>query len=397
MRREFFGTIITPVVGMARTCMIALSTIQGQDNYYSQLLNLRDEITGRPFFNIYKFNLACEACIASNKAKDCKHRLDELPDYLAPHKQLQIRQILKQIGLESALEQETLNISSTANDSCFSPALVERLFTKDEFIKRTSKIELAEIPYVWCCIDPNSSGSSCVAICSAFQDRGSDNFIFCGGDLLHTTATSAAIPWIFKHFEAIRSLPKLQNAMIFLFVENNNPSLVYELGIRINNHQEVRDVVLINRFGFDTETVELDNSRARMHHGHRVGHGLATTNVVKEKMTQLFKEGLQLGKFSFYEHFTSVYASNPDDPNQDLVRLYKNNVKEQLKAWSKCVRIPKDPMSATKIKYTYSGKHNGPDDGAMSMLLLVYYISYHIRNRWEDIQEMMRNRYPAIS
>ena len=396
MHRKFFGTVITPVVGMARTCMIALSTIQGQDNYYSQLLNLRDEITGRPFFNIYKFNLACDACVAANKAKNCKHRLDELPDYLAPHKQLQIRQILTQIGLESALEQETLNISSTANDSCFPSGLVENLFTKKEFVLTPDRIHLHEIPYVWCCIDPNSSGSSYVSICSAFQDRGGDNFIFCGGDLLNTTASSVAIPWIFKHFEAVRSLPKLRNALIFLFVENNNPNLVYELGIQINNHQAVKDVILINRFGFDTETVELDHSTAKHHHGNRIGHGVATTNPVKEKMTELFKEGLQLGKFSFYEPFVSVYSSQPDNPKFDPKRDYFKCVKLQLQAWSKCLRIPKDPLSANKIKYTYSGKHAGPDDGAMAMLLLVYYISFHIRHRWEDIQDLLQSRYPSL-
>lgn len=396
MHRKFFGTIITPVVGMARTCMIALSTIQGQDNYYSQLLNLRDEITGRPFFNIYKFNLACEACIATNKAKDCKHRLDELPEYLAPHKQLQIRQILKQIGLEQALEQETLNISSTANDSCFPSVLVEHLFTKDTFIKRAAKLELAEIPYVWCCVDPNSAGSSCVAVTSAFQDRGSDGMVFCGGELMNTTGSTVAVDWIFAHFRALRTQPKLQNAVIFLFVENNNPNLVYELGIRINNKKEIDNVIMINRFGFDTETVELDHSRAKMHNGHRIGHGVATTNPVKEKMTILFDEGIRRNMFSFYEHFTSIYNPDPDNNKQDLVQAYKRNVKEQIKAWSKCIRVPKDPMSAAKVKYTYSGKHAGPDDGAMAMLLLVYYTNFHIKNRWDEIQDLLRSRYPQL-
>lgn len=394
MPKKFFGTVITPVVGMERTCMIALSTIQGQDNYYSQLLNLRDETTGRPFFNIYKFNLACDACIASNQAKTCEHRLDELPEYLAPAKQLQIRQILRQIGLDAALEQETLNLSSSANDACFPSGTIENLFSKKEYVLSPSDIKDAKIPYVWCFIDPNNGGGSDLSICSAFQYRGS--FVFCGGELLNTTTNSVAIPWIFRHFQGIRSQPKLEDALIFLFVENNSPMLVNELLLQINNKKAVRDVIPINRFGFDTETVQLNHTTTKKHHGNAISHGSVTTDVLKEKATEFFALGLDNNLFNFYETFCCVYSTQPNNPKHDQKREYMKSAKLQLQNWSRCMKHMKDEMFVSKVKYTYSGKHAGRDDGAVSILMLTYYIHFHVTERMDMIKEMLQKRIPLM-
>lgn len=69
------------LLGVAKTAVLAISTPQSGDNYYSQLMELKDEWEN-PLFDSYKISLTCQKCEAAKVA--CLHRLHLNPVWKPP-------------------------------------------------------------------------------------------------------------------------------------------------------------------------------------------------------------------------------------------------------------------------------------------------------------------------
>jgi len=69
----FFKTIV-PILSMANTSLLCLSSPEGDNNYYSQLMNLkRPDQT--PFFNVVNCFQICQKCLKLERVKqiECTH------------------------------------------------------------------------------------------------------------------------------------------------------------------------------------------------------------------------------------------------------------------------------------------------------------------------------------
>jgi len=69
----FFKTIV-PILSMANTSLLCLSSPEGDSNYYSQLLGL-NKPDGTPFFNVVNCFQICAKCLKLERVKqiDCTH------------------------------------------------------------------------------------------------------------------------------------------------------------------------------------------------------------------------------------------------------------------------------------------------------------------------------------
>jgi hypothetical protein len=357
-------------------------------------MDLIDENTGRPMFYVYKLNMACDKCIAENKTLTCKHKADQLPEHLSSAKQEQGKMILRKIGLESSILQELMNMSAGGNArQCFPQAFIDHLFTKRENFLSEHQILYHEVPVVWTTIDPNAGGSSDIAVCSLFQDKGMANFVLLGGEAIDFIVPEHSLNWIKKHFLAIRSIPKFRNCLIYLIVENNLPSISNAITAMINNDKAIPNIVPLNRHGFDTATVELVRSNVNKHHGHRNNHGRQTTGDVKENMTTLFKDALERGAISIFDKFVCVYKRHSTEV-ADSAQIYLQMARTQLKAWSEIIsQVPKleTALFNPVLKRTYSGKHAGADDAAVTILECVYYCHFFTTHHDDSIRtEILR-------
>lgn len=56
------------------TTFIAISTLTSDINFYSRLIQMRDDF-GKPIFSCVSVQLSCADCIAEGKAETCRHLL----------------------------------------------------------------------------------------------------------------------------------------------------------------------------------------------------------------------------------------------------------------------------------------------------------------------------------
>ena len=72
MDTAVFYEVVVPLLELDRTALICISTILDPLNYYSKLLELKDE-RGEPFFQVHKFIMACDACLEKGTPQSCTH------------------------------------------------------------------------------------------------------------------------------------------------------------------------------------------------------------------------------------------------------------------------------------------------------------------------------------
>ena len=71
---NLFYKTIAPILQLKNTSLLALSSPEGNENYYSQLINLKDNYD-RPWFKVINKKFVCEECMKGDRTKQlsCDH------------------------------------------------------------------------------------------------------------------------------------------------------------------------------------------------------------------------------------------------------------------------------------------------------------------------------------
>ena len=93
MDTAVFYEVVVPLLELDRTALICISTILDPCNYYSKLLELKDE-NGDSFFQVHRFTLACNLCIEAGTPEACTHMFRELPPWQSARKHRKIRAMM---------------------------------------------------------------------------------------------------------------------------------------------------------------------------------------------------------------------------------------------------------------------------------------------------------------
>lgn len=75
-----FYEVIVPLMEMEDTATICISTPNGSFNFYSELLELRDD-RGDLLFNVIKVGTVCHRCLGTDREKNCNHPTGDKPDW----------------------------------------------------------------------------------------------------------------------------------------------------------------------------------------------------------------------------------------------------------------------------------------------------------------------------
>ena len=77
--------VVIPLLIMASSCLICISTVRGEDNFFSRLLELKDD-HGNLIFVVIRFTLRCDKPQCRKNPQDCVHKLGLLPPWQSPFK-----------------------------------------------------------------------------------------------------------------------------------------------------------------------------------------------------------------------------------------------------------------------------------------------------------------------
>jgi hypothetical protein len=78
MSPDLFFQVVVPLLGVKNTALLAISTPQDEFNYYTELMNMKDQFGEGLFFTI-KLGLICAKCAKTGEA--CNHRLNMNPHF----------------------------------------------------------------------------------------------------------------------------------------------------------------------------------------------------------------------------------------------------------------------------------------------------------------------------
>lgn len=376
----FVTKVVFPVAIPGKTALVILSTIQGasdagEDNWFTTMMSLADEF-GQPLSATYKFVLACEKCIELGQEDSCKCNLSELPHWHNKSKHMLLEQIYHGLGEDEAMAQENKGIINKSTKTMFAENAVNYFFNSTKNTPFDHQ-QLAEPPpYVFTYIDPASAGTkSEMALVSLFKYQG--QYIFCGLDSMKVELTKVYVKDMVKHLKKIRTLPKLENVVLVIAIENNQGIPVKDLANEILDRENgVKDVVLLGKDFFE-ESV----SSAKLYQGKRshdgaviAKSGLVTKGEIKLEAARIFRDKLQQNCFKFSRNCFITHYPNEKQTHDEILLANKNKFKAQLKGIALVAKHSKNEENAAFDEYvfTISGKAGGKaDDMAVAAQLAV--------------------------
>ena len=125
MPRELFEVVCVPLMGVDHTVTLGISTPDDENNYYSELFNIRTD-DGKQLFKVIPVGLACETCTNAGKADRCPHRVNILPSWKSQEGQDLQRQLLS----VRTYTRESMGMTENNTRRAFLKEDLERLFTQ---------------------------------------------------------------------------------------------------------------------------------------------------------------------------------------------------------------------------------------------------------------------------
>ena len=160
---QLFFQVVVPLLEVNDTALIAISTPESSENYYSILCDMRLP-DGSPLFATLRIGMVCDSCMANSpNPAACTHREAERPDW----KSTESSRVVKSMygARNTLLLRESMGMMVSDGAAVFSAAWIHR-FT-------THRVPLPSgVDYVFVACDPNGGGSSDTALVSAVRKDG---------------------------------------------------------------------------------------------------------------------------------------------------------------------------------------------------------------------------------
>lgn len=160
---NLFYKVVVPILQMRQTALLALSSPEGSQNYFSRLLTLKDN-NGHDFFRVKNCNLICEECRKLDKEDQvkCNHVKPQTP-WLSESKKDRMKLLYATDPATSI--RELYGMVEDDFIPCFDKNDIHRFFSRPAYDTRSTP------EYIFVTVDPSGGGMSQLAICSGFYDE----------------------------------------------------------------------------------------------------------------------------------------------------------------------------------------------------------------------------------
>jgi hypothetical protein len=338
---------------MNNTAVLAISTPDTEDNYYSQLMEMTLKDSDETIFRTIKIGLSCEQCVARKVAK-CPHTASRLPPWKSDARQELTEHIMA--GDPARMHRE----------------LHGMVGSKQQFVFKTfTRAFNGLAPYRWLrppnvlhlAIDPSGGGASEYAYCLVGHEEGKDVII---GYYSIDTSDSNDIKSLFMAlFKRLRHSRTYQDALVIVYVEANMSHFIpVDMERLFLSEGEIFGRVEFQR-------MKMKNNMIRP--------GVLTTHDDKEQFVNYVRLQLGAGNILFAEELLGLESRLAEHRRLliDQLNNYRKDIKESL-----------DPGFAEE-KITYTGKSGGKrDDLCIALQLSLYHMQ--TKRHDEDFQERCR-------
>lgn len=314
--------VVVPLLRMKDSTMLGISTVKGDENFFSTLFEMKDE-HDHPIFKSIAITRVCAPCHALGLS-ECAHAA-QAPSWHSSQREMIIKKLMENDA--DLYTNEAVGIVTTTNQSALDPEAVAR-FTRRVFPGYT----------VYTIVDPNGGGPSDCAVGSFGLSHGA--LVVIAFDTMHVTTDKSMEEFLKSHAANVQSLHP--TAQLVVVIERNFGGT--PLSSRIADILEVFAPV---------KFLTADPTKHRQ-------VGTVTTNNVKLTGRIHMQRHLRDGAVGYAHDFISCSKN------------MKEKVGKQLANFKYIVRETADTK---RIKL--SGKSYGSnDDAAMIFILACYWIPY---------------------
>lgn len=339
MDKQVFFQVVAPLLSVANTAILAISTPEGELNYYSQLIQLKGD-NDEPLFKCIQIGLACQKCLAKGIMKQCRHNKGRLPMWKSAGRQRKTEKVMES-DPEMRARELCGGIISTNN---FIFASYMETF-KEQIAKHPRTIE-SQPGVIHMAIDPSGGGNpSDYAICSYTYHRGSQ--VIVGLDASPSAKSDVIDDLILDHLGGLRM--RFPNSLIVIYIEANFDFISPDRIAMMAEHPRFQPIMMDKHDKTGQDRV-----------GVRTGHS------EKQLYAMQLEQYLRVGSIFFSD---DVVSSNIDYKalQQKLIR--------QLEMYRKDIKMPADQTHG-KFKVSYSGKSSGNKDDLAMVLQILFYWSH---------------------
>lgn len=338
---QVFYEIVVPLLEMDTTALIAISTPQDNQNFYSEMFELKDA-RGEPFFRTIKVSLICEKCKAAGKGSSCTHNLDLIPPWKSAGKLEMVRALYG--DQKELMERESMGAITQDANSVFDMAQID------------SVMQLAtyegDANYFFTAVDPCGGGTSYMAIVSLVLIQ--DKTFIVGLDASPADGPEEIRALLIQHIRGVRAI--MGNAYCIAIFESN-------LG---QEAQHMRHMVKDERLVY----VIHEKKRA----------GVTTTHKRKELYATTLVESIQDLRFS-----PKCVCANPKLDANKRLKITQQEFKKQMIQFKKLTIPAAKPFDLPKIVYTGKTKKGVNDDLVMTLMIGLFWAREFINKKIPNV------------
>lgn len=337
---EVLYEVVVPLHQLDKTCVIGISTITDENNFFSKYLKMKNS-HGDELFATKHIYLACYDCRKADRAAQCNHNSHLLPDWSSARKRKTINAMMA--GQDEMLAREIGGVASSMHQKAFVGKLVNRFVNLETYDLPSEK----HYPYFFTAIDPNGCGkSSDIAMVSMIKMNGMN--ILIGLESFPSKMAFENDNLIISHIESIRRDARFQNSMAIFIIENNYGLESERMGTLIE--QNISNVLIMS---------EKDDGQ---HTGFR------TTNTMKTQAVETVRAKITEEALLFSDDHTLVTVSKNHKP-----QVIKDILINQMSEFAEVLR----ESEVDKPKKFYSGKAgSGKDDLIITLLLACHWSEF---------------------
>ncbi len=326
---QVFYEIVVPLLEMDTTALIAISTPQDKQNFYSEMFELKDA-RGEPFFRTIKVSLICEKCQAAGKGSSCTHNLDLIPPWKSAGKLEMVRALYG--DQKDLMARESMGAITQDANSVFDMQQIEMVMQMKHFD--------GEPNFFFTAVDPCGGGTSYMAVVSLVLQE--DRTYIVGMDASPAEGTEEIRALLIQHIRGVRSI--MGNAWCIALFESN-------LG---QEAEHMKHMVKDERLVY----VVHEKRKA----------GVNTTHKRKELYAKTLVEGIAGLKFS-----PKCICANPKIDAQTRMQKTKAEFKKQMIEFKKLTIPAAKPFDLPKIIYTGKTKKGKNDDIVMTLMIGLFW------------------------
>jgi hypothetical protein len=163
-------SVVLPTLARAGIAFIGISTLADPFNFWTQMLELKDE-DGRQVFKTLRYTLVCDDCARQGKEDTCKHKLGDLPYWqdASQHKKLEAI-------MQDKCDAYIRETKGGSGDPNIKPAFESRIVKRWMESKPVEKLP-SGVPVVYTSVDPAAGGNMSDYAIVSFIQTGEGNYV----------------------------------------------------------------------------------------------------------------------------------------------------------------------------------------------------------------------------